>query len=190
MLCTSNVVPDPDPQNLINPDPDPFQIGSIKSPNFQNVLIFKGQKRYELSKEVAVSKHQRLLIFRFRLEKYNFLQKKNLLVKLCPFILSVILYLWIWIRIRNLESGSGSTSLLCTVPTTQIDGKFTVWTLHCTVFVFDNLKKEREKIPLLCKQFLNCCRLKLMQRKQSLLTQKILKDLTMARTNQFSSIRL
>ena len=57
MLCTSNVDPDPDPQNLINPDPDPFQIGSIKSPNFQNVLIFKGQKRYELSKEVAVSKH-------------------------------------------------------------------------------------------------------------------------------------
>ena len=51
---------------------------------------------------MAVSKHQHLLFFRFRLEKYNFLRKKNLcwLNSVFPFILSVILYLWIRIRIH------------------------------------------------------------------------------------------
>ena len=83
---------------------------------------------------MAVSKHQHLLFFRFRLEKYNFLRKKKYFYWLnsaFPFILSVILYLWIRIRIRNPDpdpdprtqmnpdpTGSGSTSLvkfLCAV---------------------------------------------------------------------------
>ena len=68
---TSDVDPDPDP------DPGRIQVNKITKFS-KHILIFKSKKnRYELSEEVAVSKHQHLLFFRFRLEKYNFLRKKK-----------------------------------------------------------------------------------------------------------------
>ena len=61
---------------------------------------------------MAVSKHQHLLFFRFRLEKYNFLQNNVfcLLNSAFSFILSVILYLWIRIHIT---AASLYSTLLC-----------------------------------------------------------------------------
>ena len=96
--------PDPDPTNLINPDPGRIQVNEITKFS-KHLLIFKSKKnRYELSEEVGVSKHQHLLFLRFRLKKYNFLRKKKdfcWLNSAFPFILSVILYLWIRIRIHK-----------------------------------------------------------------------------------------
>ena len=87
---------DPDP----DPDPGRIQVNKITKFLKHFISFLKEKKRYELSEEVAVSKHQHRLFFRFKLEKYNFLRKKKDFYwfnSAIPFILSVILYLWIHI---------------------------------------------------------------------------------------------
>ena len=66
--------PDPDPQNYINPDPDPGRIKVNKITKFsKHLLIFKSKKTFNF--QVT-----NLLFFKFRLEKYNLLRKIKIFV--------------------------------------------------------------------------------------------------------------
>ena len=64
------------------PDPDPVRIQVNKITKLISKLLFRSKKKIS---SLNLNLRDKLLFFRLRLEKYNFLQKKKkkLLVKLC-----------------------------------------------------------------------------------------------------------